>query len=712
MGKRLGLLLVVAWSAQGAWAQSAALLEAVRLHRPEARRLAEEELRACQARQCAQAGRLALLAGALALSEGEAPQARALLEDARVEPLLLPYLAWYQGQARFYSGDSEAAAEAFGRALKGAPPALAERTRARLGEALLAAGRTQEAAPVLEKAAEELPGPELLYQRAVARGAQGQATKEREDLRAVAVRWPAHPYADEALARLAALKPPVRLSLAEHLKRARGLLGAGEAQRVLEELEQAEQRKLVQGTARAEVALLRAQALFARGRAAEAEAALAVARKGPANVAAEAALVLARRALRADDHESARAQMVALERTWPTAPAAEEAGFFVGWMDLQDGKFASAVKALQQYEERYPGSRRLDDALWFRALAHLRLEQYAQAREVLERLVEGWPRSQLVPQARYWAARSRELEKAKAEELVPAYEAVVSLAPNSYYALLASARLRELGREPPVGFPQPPRVLEESGRPPELALAVALTEAGLFREATEEVEAQAGRIRNPRQALSFTHALLALGEYGQAYAVGARLLWGKAFGAREPEALAVFYPRAYAGEVQAQAARHEVSPHLVWAIMRRESAFRPEVASSADARGLMQVIPKTARAIAERLSEPAPAPGDLFSPERSIRYGSWYLGALRKRFGHPALVAAAYNAGPSAVVKWVREKGSLPLDLFVEEIPFKETRGYVKQVVADLYLYHSFYGGKPEPLSLAIPAPSDEGVSF
>jgi soluble lytic murein transglycosylase len=84
-----------------------------------------------------------------------------------------------------------------------------------------------------------------------------------------------------------------------------------------------------------------------------------------------------------------------------------------------------------------------------------------------------------------------------------------------------------------------------------------------------------------------------------------------------------------------------------------------------------------------------------------------------KRFSHPVLAAAAYNAGPGPTVKWVQEKGSLPLDLFVEEIPFRETRGYVKQVVADLYLYQSFYGKEaPPPLTLTVPVPAVEGVTF
>jgi len=709
-----GLLTVVLGSGV-AWAQSPSTLEAVRLHRSEARELARKDLEACTASKCPDAGRIALLAGTLALGEGDVAEARTLLTGASVAEPLRPFLAYYQGQAHFYAGDAAAAAEAFGRAVEKASPALESRARARLGEALLAAGKVKESAPALETAATEEPSAELLYQRAQARRATGNGAGERADLKAVALRYPAHPYADEALAKLGELKPPLRLTLAEHLQRARGLLDAGDAKRTLEELEKAEAGKLVRARQdKAQVALVRAQALYATGKKDEAAEALAVARQGPPAVAAEAAYVLARRALKADDNEKARELMAAVEKGWPQEPVSDDAGFYVGWLDLQAGRFEEAVKAFAAFDQRHTRSRRRDEAQWYRALAHIRLKQYGAAREVLDGLVEAFPRSSLVPQARYWSARSHELEGARLDVTGPGYELVITSAPNSYYALLATERLRELGRQPPTGFPEAPKQLESGEVPAELKLALALTEAGLFRDAAEEVQARASRIRNQEQAMAFAHALLRLGEYGHAHAVAARHLWGRAFGARVPEALAAFYPRAFANAVESEASRYQVSPFLVWAIMRRESAFRPEVASAADARGLMQVIPPTARAIAKKLSEPEPAPAELFSPSLSIRYGSWYLSQLMKRFSHPALAAAAYNAGPDAAVKWVKDRGELPLDLFVEEIPFRETRGYVKQVLADLYLYQSFYGkdASPQRLSLKVPPPATEGVSF
>jgi soluble lytic murein transglycosylase len=696
-----------------ALAQSPATLDAVRLHKPEATALAREELRACESKKCPDSSRLALLAGTLALSDGQAAEAREVLSRHPAPPLLEAFHSFYLGQAHFYAGDPAAAAKAFERALEKAPPSLAVRARARLGEALLAAGEAQQAAPVLEAAASAEPTPELLFQRARTRRLTGNLAGERADLKTVALRHPAHPYGEEALKQLEALTPAVALTLGEHLQRARGLLEAGAPAKALAELETAEVRKRVKtGVEKAQVALLRARALLAQGKAEDAEKALAVARKGPPSVASEALLVAARRALRTDNAK-ARELMAALDKAYPKESAGEEGGYFVGWIFLQEGRYEDAAKALAAYDARYPRSGRRDDAMWFRGLALIRLEKYAEAREVLNQLVTGFPRSKLVPQARYWMARSQELAGAGAEVTGPAYEAVIATGPASFYALLASERLRELGRVPPPPFPQAPKQLEIE-RPPELELAVALARTGLFRDATAEVESRAARIRGAEQALAFSHALLQLGEYGHAHSVAARHLWGKAFGARAPDALAAFYPRAWASAVQSEAVRQAVDPFLVWAIMRRESAFKPEVLSSADARGLMQIIPPTANEIAKHLAEPTPAPAELFSPDRSIRYGSWYLAALMKRFSHPVLVAAAYNGGPSAVLRWVKENGELPLDLFVEIIPFKETRGYVKQVVADLFLYHAFYGdasARPK-LQLKLPPPSADGVAF
>jgi soluble lytic murein transglycosylase len=101
-------------------------------------------------------------------------------------------------------------------------------------------------------------------------------------------------------------------------------------------------------------------------------------------------------------------------------------------------------------------------------------------------------------------------------------------------------------------------------------------------------------------------------------------------------------------------------------------------------------------------------PSDLVRPEVSIRIGAAYLGELLRRYdGSEALALAAYNAGDAPVKSWLRARGSLPLDAFVEEIPIQETRGYVKRVLRSYAAYRALYGAgadRPVLIGQALPA--------
>jgi soluble lytic murein transglycosylase len=444
---------------------------------------------------------------------------------------------------------------------------------------------------------------------------------------------------------------------------------------------------------------------------------------GGPGVASEAWLARARRLMRLGDHAGARAAFREVDRKFFEQPGSDEAGFYGAWLSLPMGEFAEAVKSFQEFEERHPGSRKRDDARWFRAWALFRLERYGDARDVLLSLVTDFPRSQLVPQARYWATRAAQLKAEAALDVGPKdagvktdvaaeYRSIIRESPGAFYALLSEERLRDLSVEPPLPFPEKPK--ERTPKPPKaLGLAVKLSEAGLLRDASEEIQRAVAGIGTQEDALAYGHALQGLGEYGAAYAVAARFLWGAAYTLKQPEAIALLYPRAYREPVEQACEQVKLDPYLAWAIMRRESAFRADVVSAADARGLMQIIPPTAKSIAEKLNEQPPAPDDLYSPSLNLRFGTWYLSALLDRLGHPALCAAGYNAGPNAVVKWADKKSERQLDEWIEEIPYKETRGYVKQVVGDYFLYQQFYGDGPiARLPLTLPTPKPTGVTF
>ena len=149
-----------------------------------------------------------------------------------------------------------------------------------------------------------------------------------------------------------------------------------------------------------------------------------------------------------------------------------------------------------------------------------------------------------------------------------------------------------------------------------------------------------------------------------------------------PELIQLYFPRPYTDEILANSSN--IDPVLVFALIRQESAFEPLARSKADARGLMQVLPSTARKFIG-------SNGDLYEPTANVKAGVGHLRDLLKKYnGRVEHVLAAYNAGARHVEKW---KGRFPLAnilLFSDLIPFKETRTYVSIIQRNAYWYGRF----------------------
>jgi soluble lytic murein transglycosylase len=163
------------------------------------------------------------------------------------------------------------------------------------------------------------------------------------------------------------------------------------------------------------------------------------------------------------------------------------------------------------------------------------------------------------------------------------------------------------------------------------------------------------------------------------------------------------YPRPHPGPVTRWAAQIGIAENLLYAVMRRESAFNVEALSPAGARGLMQLMPRTA----QRVSESVASPGrtvDLSCAADSVELGTRYLKVLMQTFaGHVPLVLAAYNAGPLAVSQWLEHGEDLPLDVWLARIPYAETRSYVTQVMTN-YLRYAWLSRENLPtIALALP---------
>lgn len=152
------------------------------------------------------------------------------------------------------------------------------------------------------------------------------------------------------------------------------------------------------------------------------------------------------------------------------------------------------------------------------------------------------------------------------------------------------------------------------------------------------------------------------------------------------------YPLAFKDQVQNYSKKYGIPEALAWAIMRAESQYNPNVISPVGARGLMQIMPFTARQVARLLGEGISNESQLLDPTFNIRLGTRYLARLSQKFDDfVPLVAAGYNAGPHRVYTWLKGFGNLGMDEFIEHIPFPETRDYAKKVVRNYAIYKSLY---------------------
>ena len=157
--------------------------------------------------------------------------------------------------------------------------------------------------------------------------------------------------------------------------------------------------------------------------------------------------------------------------------------------------------------------------------------------------------------------------------------------------------------------------------------------------------------------------------------------------------LSLRFPLAFTPLFNAASHKNNTPSSLLRAIVRQESAFQPTVSSSAGAQGLMQLMPATANLAARRAKLPKVGPGDLKTPAKNIALGSYHLAWLIQRYnGQRPLAIAAYNAGEHRIDRWIKGNEGMAIDTWIESIPFKETRNYVKNVLAFNVVYASLLG--------------------
>ena len=273
-----------------------------------------------------------------------------------------------------------------------------------------------------------------------------------------------------------------------------------------------------------------------------------------------------------------------------------------------------------------------------------------------------------------------------------ANEALLTLSKErSYYGFLAAD---ELGEQYAIDHAElaadEPAIAVIAARP-EMIRARELFLVGLDGRGRSEWDAV---VRNFSAAEKRQAAILAdrWGWHSRAIATAASL--------GEYDDLSLRYPLPFKTEFEASSSKASISPTWAYGIARSESLFMRDVRSSAGAIGLMQLMPATGRSVAKALQLHYTGLDTLTDPENNIRLGTGYLGQMEERYGgNLVLATAAYNAGPHRVDRWLPESGSVDARVWIENIPFNETRKYVKRVLAAQAIFHWRMTGKIRRLS-------------
>ena len=666
-------------------------------------------------------GRCALILARALLDEGRLDEAAAALEPWLLPPgrldLLEPRALGLLGEARLRAARPHDALEPLRAAARLDPDGPSgTRAAALLAEALLAdqdlpaaAEQALHAAALAGQPPEQRARLLLLHATAVLQRARAEPALRREAALALRSLWLLHPELPEAeQARederelAVGLPPPTGHEL---LQRASRLLSAGRPAAAAAQAEAA--AAALTGDEAAEARLLYARALAADGRRNEAGASLLLAMRGAPRVAAQASMLLARdRARHGRDPEAIRLADE-LARKYPAAPEAEEAALFSARLELDAGRKQAARARLSRLAAQRRGPNAAA-ARW--SLAWLSYEDHLP--DAAERFAEFAASAQTDEeraQGTYWQARAGAPRLAE-----PLLRRAAQLDPLGWYGLLARDRLGQSGSAP-APFPPAPPAPSRAALPPRLFLADTLARMGFLADAAAEAD---------RFLQDHGDAGLALPVYERArrfdrsVALGDALLGARsklprldALTPRLREALAAAYPAAFAREVAASTSRTGLDPYLLLAVMRRESLFKADARSAAGAVGLMQLLPATARRAALVLGRPPLRDAELTVPATAIDLGAWYLAELLGRFGDASIAAAAYNAGPRVAAPWADAGVARPIDQWVEEIPYRETRKYIKVVVGAWSAYRILAGGSPPRLLAAVP-PSKAGAAF
>ncbi len=370
----------------------------------------------------------------------------------------------------------------------------------------------------------------------------------------------------------------------------------------------------------------------------------------------------------------------------------------------------SAYQARQLLLTQYSQSESAAQVRWKIAKQRLNLGDLQGAWQWAQQITAENPNSELAPEASFWVGKWA-AQLGHSQEAKTSFEYTLSKYPESYYAWRSAVLLgKKVGDFNNINQLMP--VLKRPLRTRLLTGSTTLQELYLLGQDQDAWTLWQVEFKNPIQptvAEQFTDGLMRIGvgdrldgifmvssldrrdtpeERSQYLAIRQQIAYWQAL-----------YPFPYFDLIEKWSKQHTINPLLVNALIRQESRFMPSIKSSVGATGLMQVMPETASWVAEKIPLKT---YQLNHPSDNIAIGTWYLDHIHDEYKNNSLLAvASYNAGPGNVTDWVQKYGFKDPDEFIENIPFPETKDYVKAVFENYWNYLRFYTNQGEAFALA-----------
>lgn len=411
---------------------------------------------------------------------------------------------------------------------------------------------------------------------------------------------------------------------------------------------------------------------------------------------AEARYFLARNHLRKRNQPAFEKQAYRLLKETRKGKWAAKTRYLLARVYEDDRNFKKSARYYKEVISSHPRSPLAPKALFQLAWLRFQSKDYWRAYKEFSRMKTTYPEHWLVSSATYWAAFSAERTGDRKSALTH-YRACARQHRHRYYGQLALRAIDRLARRGGSGAPKPPPTGEAGYRkwlrpPPDSAPvrdAAALLSSMGFHELAAKEYRRLGP--SPYSRYHAARAFTAAGQSHRAIYLINESFWDavRAGGKDLPrEFWEIVYPLVVKHKEPGGA-----NPYLVNAVIRAESAFDIRAFSPAGARGLMQLMPATGRILARKHKIRLKSVGDLFDPEINTRLGARHLGALIREFDGALVPAiASYNAGRLPVKRWWKAGRNKPMEIFIEEIPYQETKNYVKRVLGYYHEYKRIYG--------------------